>query len=228
MKKTALALLLFASCNRTDPAKEKELVELRDKVAKLQAPPAMAAVKEAAPPVVRPQEPPAEAVESPTEGQKIAAKVKHAATDLKAFAELLLESDSPESKRLSYALLKKNPDRFAGTPWRVTGRIVEIQETNGTTICRLALDYYQQNIVFVVAFGETDFVEGDTVDVLGIISGAYTYRSQAGWNITIPSLVGTRLLKRGDLAKGLKLLTVADKKPAQKKTSEQEVEELTK
>lgn len=216
MKKLALALLLIASCNRTDPSKEKELAELRDKVARLQTPPlpAMSAVKQAAPPVVRPADPPLAAIEPAepmSEGRQAVTKVMRAATDINAFAELLRESDSAESRKLSYALLKKNPDRFSGTPWRATGRIVEIQEANGTTICRLALDHYQENILFVVAFGETNFVEDDVVDVLGVISGTYTYKSQAGWNIAIPSMVATRLLKRGELAKGLKLLAASKK-----------------
>jgi hypothetical protein len=73
----------------------------------------------------------------------------------------------PASKKLTYALLKKNPDRFAGTTWRFTGRIVEISEKNGITFTRLALDYYQNNVVFVIAVGESNFVENDVVDVLG-------------------------------------------------------------
>jgi hypothetical protein len=52
MKKTALALLLFASCNRTDPAKEKELAELRARVSQLEGKSSMSAVEKAAPAIV--------------------------------------------------------------------------------------------------------------------------------------------------------------------------------
>lgn len=37
MKRTALALLMLAACNRSDPAKDQEIAELRSKVATLSA-----------------------------------------------------------------------------------------------------------------------------------------------------------------------------------------------
>lgn len=231
--RTVLILAAALACSCKDAAKEKELAELRAKVANIEAPPlpGLSAVRKAAPEISRPglaqREVPPDSVEPPTEKDRIAAKVKHAAIDIAAFQALYLESQSPESKKLSYALLKKNPGRFSGTTWALTGKVIEIQETSGVTICRLALDYYQQNIVFLAAFGVTDFVEGDVVDVLGVLNGSYSYTSEAGWNITIPSMVGTRLLKHGELAKLKKLLAEPAKNSAPHKKTSEEVDELT-
>lgn len=221
--------LLLCACK--DAAKEKELAELRAKVAKMEnpAPPSLSAAKNPEPAVAAPSPPPTEP-EKPelTEKQKLGARVLEAMKNHEALMELYSESTQHNGKRLSYALIKKNPDRFFGVPWNFTGKIVEISEAKGVTLCRLTLDYYQNDVVFVMAIGETDFVENDIVDVLGILNGTYSYTSQAGWNITIPSMIATGLLKRGELAKLKKGLAAAKPAAAKRKTSEEEVEELTK
>ncbi len=102
---------------------------------------------------------------------------------------------------IKYAHLKKNADRYKQIPWSFSGRIVEITETESGSFARVSLDAFGNNIIFVVAQFHTDFVEGDSVDVLGMLAGSYSYKSQAGWDIAIPSMLARSIQKRGTLAR---------------------------
>lgn len=109
-----------------------------------------------------------------------------------------LEEKINNAQSLDYLKLKKNPDRYAGEYVKYSGEIVEIQEGDNFTIIRLAVTktsygYDFNDIVFVNYPGYTDYVDEDIVTVYGVINGSYSYTSQAGWEITVPSMIADKV-----------------------------------
>ena len=105
------------------------------------------------------------------------------------------------SKDITYEHLKKNSAKYAGKPWALKGKIIQIQETDGDTIARLALDNWGNKVVYVVANFTTDFIDNNQVYVVGYLAGDYSYESQAGWNITVPALVARAIIKPNEVSK---------------------------
>ncbi|GAK43483.1 hypothetical protein TCA2_5981 [Paenibacillus sp. TCA20] len=132
----------------------------------------------------------AKAKEEAEANAKAEAEAKAAAeAEAKAKAE-----KKANAQTIEYPHLSKNPDRYAGEYVTYTGEIVQILESGEYTNIRLAVTqnewgYDYNDLVFVEYEGLTDFVDGDVVTVYGEIYGAYSYTSQAGWEITLPGLV---------------------------------------
>lgn len=102
-----------------------------------------------------------------------------------------------------YKELIKNPNKYIGEKVIYTGKVIEIQEDRkGNGIIRLDVgkDIFSDEIIFITYNQSTDVFEGDTVTVYGILSGSYTYVSQANYNITIPSL-GAGIVEKGGMTK---------------------------
>ena len=53
----------------------------------------------------------------------------------------------------------------------------------------------------VTANFTTEFVDKDEVYVAGYLTGNYSYTSEAGWNITIPSIDARAILKPSEAAR---------------------------
>jgi len=104
-------------------------------------------------------------------------------------------------KSITYEHLKKNADKYNGQAWSFTGKILEIQELEGKTVARIGTGSWGSKPVLVTAPFTTDFVEDNNVFIVGYLTGSYSYESQAGWNITIPSLTARAILKPADAAK---------------------------
>jgi hypothetical protein len=165
--------------------KEREIAALKAQLAAAQAPPAPAvAPPEAATP------PPDPVLHQPVETGNLTG------ADL---AALLALADG--NKAITYSHLKKNAERYKGKEWAFSGPILEIQEANGRTIARINDGYYGESVMWIVAPFETDFVQGKVVDVAGLLAGTYEYKSQAGWDITIPALFAQSIQKRGTFDK---------------------------
>jgi hypothetical protein len=110
-------------------------------------------------------------------------------------------SQAADNHIITYAHLKKNADRYRGEVWRFRGRIAEISEGAAGTVARITVD--DDAVMWVEAAFQTDFVEGNRVDVLGMLVGSKSYTSQAGWNITIPALTAFAIEKPGAIEKRL-------------------------
>jgi hypothetical protein len=113
------------------------------------------------------------------------------------------------NKDISYEKVKKNPDKYKGEVWAVTGKILEIDETDNYTVARVGTGEWGLDVVWVEADFTTDFVGKNRVYVVGYLQGSKTYESQAGWTITIPSLKASAILKPSDAAR---LIAAARKK----------------
>jgi len=105
------------------------------------------------------------------------------------------------SKEITFEHLKKNSEKYAGKPWAVKGKILQIQEADGDTMARVALDDWGNKVVWVVGNFTTDFVENNQIYAVGYLAGDYSYESQAGWNISIPALVARAIIKPSELSK---------------------------
>lgn len=90
---------------------------------------------------------------------------------------------------IEYREFEKKSESLKGNRYKFSGQVVEIQEENGTTVLRLAVDEdYLDDIVLVVYKGAMDGIyRDDQVTVCGTAAGDVTYESQAGWSITVPS-----------------------------------------
>ena len=96
-------------------------------------------------------------------------------------------------KEIPFGELDKDPDKYQGQHVKYTGEIVQIMESNGETVMRVAVtkDSYGYNyadIIYVVYQNDTSLVENNIVTVYGDVYGSYTYTSQIGADITLPRI----------------------------------------
>ncbi|WP_313892448.1 hypothetical protein [Psychrobacillus sp.] len=123
-------------------------------------------------------------------------------TEAKALAEAEIQvvaEKKANAKTIDYPQLKKNPDRYSGEYVKYTGEIIQILEGNNRTNIRLAVTqdshgYDFNDIIFIEYDGYTDFVDGDIVTIYGGVYGAYSYKSQAGHNISLPGILADEVL----------------------------------
>ena len=91
---------------------------------------------------------------------------------------------------MSYKVLNKNPDNLVGQRIKLNGEIMQIQEDSGKTFMLLSVTnmgygYWDDNVA-VFYDGTADIYEDDIITVWGVIDGKFAYKSQAGWDITVP------------------------------------------
>lgn len=102
---------------------------------------------------------------------------------------------------ITYEQLTKNADRYQRKTWAFRGAIIQIQESGGQTSALVALDVLHDKIMKVQANFTTNFVEKDQVYVVGSLAGNYSYNSQANWNITVPLINASAIIKPSDAAR---------------------------
>ena len=98
------------------------------------------------------------------------------------------------AKTIDYPQLKKNPDRYKGEYVKYKGKILQILEGDNVTNIRLAVTpnsygYDVNDVIFIEYAGYTDYVDDDIITVYGEIYGSYSYKSQAGFDISLPGLI---------------------------------------
>ncbi|MFB5285434.1 hypothetical protein [Peribacillus sp. Hz7] len=98
------------------------------------------------------------------------------------------------AKTIEFKRLEKNPDRHAGEYVKYQGEIVQILEEGNSTTLRLSVTKesygWSMNDIIMVQYDDlTDFIEDDVVTVYGTVFGGYSYKSQAGWDITVPLIM---------------------------------------
>jgi hypothetical protein len=102
------------------------------------------------------------------------------------------EAYKAKAQEIEYKVLEKSPDKFKGTFLTFTGKVVQIIEDSGVTFMRVEvtdLGYsIYTDVVGVFYQGSIDVYKDDIITFWGEGSGTYSYKSQAGWNIEIPSV----------------------------------------
>lgn len=143
--------------------------------------------------------PPVIPAPAPTEERSVLATNTEGA-ELKKLIDAFAQSQKEDP--FNFAHLKKNTRRYFGRLIAFSGKIVEIAETpNDETVARIALNGDSGYVFWVEAGFTTDFVEDSRVDVFGTVAGSKTYKSQAGWEITVPAVLAISIQKRGTFDK---------------------------
>lgn len=105
-------------------------------------------------------------------------------------------SNSLQERTVNYKELIKNSEKFKGTFTQFSGEVLQIQEVENGGVMRLANSKDVEQPVYVIYKGSTNILQGDTVKVTGELAGDYEYSSVANYNLTIPKLIGCRLIKQ--------------------------------
>ena len=97
-------------------------------------------------------------------------------------------------KTVEYRVFKKDAGKMVGEPLTFKGEVIQAMESDGTTIMRVAVEktsygWDYNSVVLVVFPGELAVYEDDVVQLWGLCNGDHTYESQAGYNITVPSVL---------------------------------------
>ncbi|MDE1969994.1 MAG: hypothetical protein KGI50_00200 [Patescibacteria group bacterium] len=105
-----------------------------------------------------------------------------------------------EVQAVDFKQLDKNSDSFTGKIAKFTGQILQIEESGGQGVIRLAVtkDSYgwsSSDVVYVEYATTTSAVKDDVVTIYGPLTGSKTYTSQANFTITIPSMTGCIIQK---------------------------------
>lgn len=205
--------LTLVSCQRQTPDKSNnEAVELTVKLAKSDTKPSFAAVAKPEPSL----NPGAlSAKRELTQAEINRGARTHLflhASEVQNSAQLLgrlaLETYEPENK-LTYLEISKNPNKYIGKPWRTVGLILQISEEK-YTFGRMKVAGGE---LFFFEPGHTEFLQGDVVEAIGYISGYFEYKSAAGWNIVVPSMIVAGFMPPGQFGKILRRAQTKAKSP---------------
>lgn len=107
-------------------------------------------------------------------------------------------------KSITYAHLEKNADRYSGAAYAVTGKVVQIIERGNQTVAIVGSNSWAGKNFWIVCNFTTDIIKGDQVYAVGYLDGSHSYKSVAGWDLTIPTLVARAMLKSKDAARYLR------------------------
>jgi len=93
---------------------------------------------------------------------------------------------------INYKELNKDPAKYIGSKVKFTGQVSQIQESNGIgfllfNVTKGSYDFWDDPI-WVDYYQSSNAVKDDIITVYGLITGAKTYQSVAGWNITVPNI----------------------------------------
>lgn len=159
----------------------------------------------AASPVAPQREAPSGAPASPPDASSllfpadavIAGRIARAQGDARDRDLCAIEAQSDAS--VTYGLLERDPDRFAGRLWTFAARTIQVQEVPGMgTFLLVTLDRYGGQIVSVGAYQPpSDSVVADRrVRVYGRLAGTYTYTGRDGNERTVPKVLAVAVLAR--------------------------------
>ena len=161
------------------------------------APPPLVAV---APPYVPLPEPPPP---PPTAGELLLAAMRHEALTYGALEGRALDDAldvwARDAVDVPYGLLERNPEAHLGDPVVFSGRVLEIRDLpGGGTFLRVGTGSYGSDPLWIETFvaPSEDIIADTRVRVYGYLSGPHSYTSEAGWNITIPSVIGLAVVRR--------------------------------
>jgi len=212
-------LCLFA-CNKSDPAKDKEIAELRAKLAQQSAPSSFGSVgRDAQPQISPPENKTMRSEDFPTnmKGQLDRIEYELLSSPMDALVNdqadtLGLHKDGigskfvikfanrPDMERIkTYNQLWESP----GKPWRQRVILLEIMPSKpGSGFHgRASLDYYQNMTIYLYSRHPMKFHAGDQVDIMGYVTELYTYTTTQQTKISIPGVAVVAVMKPGSILK---------------------------
>ncbi len=139
----------------------------------------------------------------PTEAELLLARMRAESLVFSALDERDLDAAIEEwtagAADVPYSLLQRSPTAHFGERAVFSGRVLEIHDLpGGGTYLRLGTGSYGSDPLWIETFERpADDVLADTrVRAYGYLSGPHTYTSEAGWEITIPSMLGVAVVRR--------------------------------
>lgn len=96
------------------------------------------------------------------------------------------------------------------------GRILEIHDSqDGGSVMRIATRGSYDNPLWVESpvRPSPTIVERSSVTVFGYLAGSYSYRSQAGWDITIPQALAVGVLTQSEASSAARAAQRAREQP---------------
>jgi len=112
-----------------------------------------------------------------------------------------------EAELIEFRVLDADAKFLKGTPVVYKGKIVQIQKRSNATDIRLRVGEETDSIIYLEY---NDVVKGvyedDIITICGVIKGYKTYKSIAGWKVTLP-LINVEILSKGRLIEEKRKLT---------------------
>ena len=96
------------------------------------------------------------------------------------------------ASEITFPMLNKAADRYAGSPYYVKGEVVQALEEGNYTIMRVNMtqnSWGWTDTVWVEYADITDAVEGSIIEIYGEIIGSHTYDTTIGGSMTIPAIL---------------------------------------
>jgi tetratricopeptide (TPR) repeat protein len=127
------------------------------------------------------------------------AGLKEAADLLAKIPDMEKEAYKKSCKAIEFKVLNKNPDFLKGERITMKGEVLQIQESGNFTTMLVEVTHLGYGVytdtVMVVYDGTIDIFEDDVITFWGEVLGSQTYKSVAGWNITVPKIDGMYFVK---------------------------------
>ncbi len=96
--------------------------------------------------------------------------------------------------QIDYAQLEKDPNKYKDQNVVFSGKIFQIQESNGKGMILLSTGDYNTDLIYVDYDGANDFVENDQVTIYGVLKGDKSYNTRIGTN-NLPYMEGLYIEK---------------------------------
>ncbi|WP_430535178.1 hypothetical protein [Listeria rocourtiae] len=100
----------------------------------------------------------------------------------------------PNAAKISFAMLQKNPDKYAREAYYLKGQVAEVIDDGPTVYLKVNMTQGSgtwKDLVAVIYTGTIDVKEGDIVEVYGTIYGTYAYDGPNGATITMPGITAS-------------------------------------
>ena len=97
---------------------------------------------------------------------------------------------------ITYSQLARTPDDYIGKKVKFSGKVLQVMEGSGTVQIRLAVGGNYNNVILCEYLSSTvssRVLEDDYITVYGNSAGLITYTSTMGGEITIPSMLVTKI-----------------------------------
>lgn len=101
-------------------------------------------------------------------------------------------------QELSYAMLNKSQDGYKGKSYHITsGYVMQAMEESGKTFLLVAITNqgygYYDDLIAVTLDSQTAAVEGDLVEVYGVLGEKFDYDTKMGGTNSVPSMEATSI-----------------------------------
>jgi len=109
------------------------------------------------------------------------------------------EEYKKSAKKINYKLVMKDPNAHTGEITYAKGKILQAQAAGDGDFFLISITsdrygYWSDNVA-VYYPAKTDFIDGDIVQVWGEITGAYSYESQANYQLSVPAIKAAIIYK---------------------------------